>query len=232
MALSKHSQGLLAVAVNFALSAAGSFLLFRLLHSSAIVSGTGYEAGGALAGFILLYWMLHRSFCRLLTLQEPCLTARQTLDLIHLFQESVKARVLRTAFAWVDDVEAGRELPPIDTRMQIINTTRHEPRQYFTGFTTPLPDFYSHVEEKGTSKLFLDAAMDAMRLVESREIPPADKRRRLQEIADSVQRAHYNEYVEDLAKVGKLWRSTTTQIAERAGAQDGESAGATSPPVT
>jgi len=167
MALNKHAQGLLAVVINFVLSAAGSFLLFRLLQSSATVSGTGYEAGGALAGFILLYWMLHRSFCKLLTLQEPCLTSRQTLDLIHLFQESVKARVLRTAFAWVDDVEAGRELPPLETRLEVINTTRHEPRQYVSGFTTPLQDFYRHVEEKGTSKLFQDAVMEGMKLIES-----------------------------------------------------------------
>lgn len=221
MALQKYLTSLLAVVVNFSLSAFGSFLLFRLLHSSAIVTGARYEAGGALAGFILLYSLLHRSFCKLLTLQEPCLTPRQTLDLIHLFQESVKSRILRTVFGWVDDVEAGCELPPLETRLQVVDTTRHEPRQYITGFTTPLQDFYRYVEEKGESKLFRDAVMEAMELIESKTVPPAEKRKALQELADSVQRAHYNEYVRDLTKVGRLWRGSVKRKAEPEDAADG-----------
>ena len=222
LALSNHLQRLLAVVVNFTLSAVGSLLLFRLLHSSATISGTGYEAGGALAGFLLLYWILHRSFCKLLILQEPSLTPRQTLDLLTLFQESVKARVLRVAFAWIDDVEAGREIPPLETRLQIINATRHQPRQYITGFTTPLPDFYRHVEEKGESTLFKDTVMEGMKLIESKTVPAAEKRRRLEELADSLQSHAYNEYVQDLVKVGRLWPTRREKNAEQLPAADPE----------
>ena len=130
MTLQKDTKRQLPVIVNFSLSAVGAFLTFRLLHSSATLRGTHFEAGGALAGFMLLYWMLHRSYCKLVTLQEPCLTPRQTLDLIHLFQDSVKVRLLRIIFGWIDDVEAGRELPALETRLQVVNRTRHEPRQY------------------------------------------------------------------------------------------------------
>lgn len=211
--MQKLGSGLAAVSAIFGLSALGSFLLFRLLESFAFISGSGYEAGGALAGFILLYWVLHRSFCRVLQLQEPRLTGRQTLDLLHLFQEDVKYRILRTVFGWIDEVEMGHELPPMETRFAIIDKARHQPRQYITDFRTPIPDFYARVEEKGRSRLFRQALDEGMAIVDS-EIPSSEKRQRLYELADSVQREHYNEYVQELTKLGAFWGRPKKKLAK------------------
>jgi len=107
----KVTTSFITVTTIFILSATGAFLLFNLLESQAVVQSSWLKAGGAVAGFIILYVMLDRSFCRILQLKEPCLSGKQTLALIHLFQEDVKYHLLRAVFGWIDEVESGRELP-------------------------------------------------------------------------------------------------------------------------
>ncbi len=43
------------VAVFFLLSLAGAYVLFKVLKSSAVIERPGYQAGGALAGFLLIF---------------------------------------------------------------------------------------------------------------------------------------------------------------------------------
>ena len=64
---------------------------------------------------------------------------------------------------------------------------------------------YRHVQEKGESKLFQDAVMEGMRLLESMELTAAEKREQLQELADSVQAALFDKHVRDVLNVGRLW---------------------------
>ncbi len=46
------------VAVFFLLSLVGAYVLFKILESSAVVKRPGYQAGGALAGFLLIFGTL------------------------------------------------------------------------------------------------------------------------------------------------------------------------------
>lgn len=50
------------VVIIFILSLAGAYVLFKLLKSTAVIKKTGYQAGGALAGFLLIYGMLFYSY--------------------------------------------------------------------------------------------------------------------------------------------------------------------------
>ncbi len=54
------------VAVIFILSLAGAFVLFKFLKSSALIKSPSYQAGGALAGFLLIYGALYYSLDHLL----------------------------------------------------------------------------------------------------------------------------------------------------------------------
>jgi hypothetical protein len=55
---------LLAVSVVFLMSLLGALVLFKVLKSSALIKRPGYQAGGALAGFLLIYGALYYSFDR------------------------------------------------------------------------------------------------------------------------------------------------------------------------
>ena len=109
----KETASLASVCTIFVLSSAGALLLFRLLESQAKIEGSWYEAGGAMAGFVLLYLMLHRSYCRIVRLQEPCLSGKQTLDLIHLFQEDVKYQILNSRDCWYFLIKRTQDSEPL-----------------------------------------------------------------------------------------------------------------------
>jgi hypothetical protein len=53
---------LIPLSVMFTLSLVGSIILFRFLKSSATIKKKSYQAGGAIAGFILIYGLLFTSF--------------------------------------------------------------------------------------------------------------------------------------------------------------------------
>ncbi len=53
---------LVAIVTVFSLSLTGAVVLFRFLKSSAIIKRKEYRAGGALAGFLLIFATLHLSF--------------------------------------------------------------------------------------------------------------------------------------------------------------------------
>lgn len=53
---------LVVVTVIFILSLTGAFVLFKFLKSSALIKKAGYQAGGAIAGFLLIYGALYSSF--------------------------------------------------------------------------------------------------------------------------------------------------------------------------
>jgi hypothetical protein len=52
----------LAVAIIFALSLVGAVVLFRFFKSSAIIKKKAYQAGGAVAGFAIIYSLLFASY--------------------------------------------------------------------------------------------------------------------------------------------------------------------------
>ncbi len=52
----------LIVAVIFLFSLAGASILFRFFESAAIIENKHYKAGGAIAGFLLIYGALYYSF--------------------------------------------------------------------------------------------------------------------------------------------------------------------------
>lgn len=58
--------------VYFILSLIGAFVLFKLLKSTAIVKKAGYQAGGALAGFLIIYITLVSSSERLSKNEKSC----------------------------------------------------------------------------------------------------------------------------------------------------------------
>lgn len=53
---------LIVIVVIFGSSLAGAFVLFKILRSTALITKVGYQAGGALAGFLLIYSALYYSF--------------------------------------------------------------------------------------------------------------------------------------------------------------------------
>ncbi len=53
---------LIPIIVIFCLSLFGSFILFKFLKSSATIKKATYQAGGAIAGFLLIYGLLFSTF--------------------------------------------------------------------------------------------------------------------------------------------------------------------------
>jgi len=67
---------LVVVASIFLLSLVGAIILFKFLKSTAFIKSPKYRAGGALAGFLLIYGSLYYSFDRMQSTQanwEPTL---------------------------------------------------------------------------------------------------------------------------------------------------------------
>jgi hypothetical protein len=53
------------LSIIFSLSLIAAIVLFKVLKSTAIVKKAGYQAGGALAGFIIIYGSLYQSYSTL-----------------------------------------------------------------------------------------------------------------------------------------------------------------------
>lgn len=56
---------LIVVAIFFILSLLGAVILFKFFKSSALIQGKTYQAGGAIAGFIILYVLLYHSYAKI-----------------------------------------------------------------------------------------------------------------------------------------------------------------------
>lgn len=56
------SSGLDAVIVIFSMSLFGSYVLFKILKATAVIKNEKFQAGGALAGFIILYVTMFQSY--------------------------------------------------------------------------------------------------------------------------------------------------------------------------
>ena len=75
----------LAVAIIFALSLLGAVVLFRFFKSSAIIKKKAYQAGGAVAGFAIVYSLLFGSYYQIERLEKQKLEAA-----IQALEEKVK----------------------------------------------------------------------------------------------------------------------------------------------
>jgi len=187
-----------ASAVIFLLSLGGAAILFGLLNSYATIRGTGWEAGGAVAGFLIIFWSMHRM---LRIFYRPVLTSLQTLTLVQLFQEASKGKIIRAVFKWIDDIESGHPLPSREDRLKAIIGVRHTSCELLTGFFTPLPDIQKVVEELLCTPDFEEDFHQAMDLVESDLSAPL-KRERLAGIVDRVGEDRRTRFLEKLKEKG------------------------------
>lgn len=64
------SESLFVVAAMFFMSLIGAYILFAVLKSVAQINNKAYQAGGALAGFIILYATLFQSYQSLHHIEE------------------------------------------------------------------------------------------------------------------------------------------------------------------
>lgn len=181
------------------LSLGTSFVLFYWLESFAVIKGTGIEAGGAIAGYLLVFWNLRRLLHRL---ENPILNSLQTLSLVHLFQQNTKNEILRLCFDWIDDLESGIPLPSKEERSIAIYGVRHRMREIITGFSTPLGDINKELQKVWDKKADTDLSR-AMVILES-DLAPLVKRKRLWSMADGVEQEHRAKVISMLKEKG--WR--------------------------
>jgi len=66
----------IAVGVVFTLSLVGAVVLFRFLKSSALIKAKTYRAGGAVAGFAIIYYLLSGSYYKIEALKNQELKSR------------------------------------------------------------------------------------------------------------------------------------------------------------
>jgi type II secretory pathway pseudopilin PulG len=70
---------LIIVVSLFGLSLFAAIILFKFLKSTALITNEKYQAGGAIAGFIIVYGMLHGSFTQLADYSQTIRTDVQTI---------------------------------------------------------------------------------------------------------------------------------------------------------
>lgn len=70
MSGSLTSNSLVVVITIFILSLIGAYILFKVLRATAMIKNTKFQAGGALAGFIILYGTMFQSYQRLQNVKE------------------------------------------------------------------------------------------------------------------------------------------------------------------
>ncbi len=70
----------LLIIIYFVLSLIGAFVLFKLLKSTAVIKKAGYQAGGALAGFLLIYSTLYYSYERMLKYEPQSWTVEGIIE--------------------------------------------------------------------------------------------------------------------------------------------------------
>jgi len=73
------SQPLTILVSLFGLSLVAAVILFKFLKSTALIKNEKYQAGGAIAGFIIVYGMLHGSFTQLSGYSETIRANQQTI---------------------------------------------------------------------------------------------------------------------------------------------------------
>jgi hypothetical protein len=67
------------VAALFALSLLSAVVLFSFLKSTALIKNENYQAGGAIAGFIIVYGMLHWSYTQTTGYANTIAAQKQTI---------------------------------------------------------------------------------------------------------------------------------------------------------
>jgi hypothetical protein len=68
------------VAGLFTLSLVSAVVLFKFLQSTALIKNKDYQAGGAVAGFIIVYGMLHWSYTQTAGYTQTITAQKQTID--------------------------------------------------------------------------------------------------------------------------------------------------------
>lgn len=79
---------IIVVIVIFLMSLIGAYILFKILKSTAVMNNAKYQAGGALAGFIILYGTIFGSYHSLQNVSE----IRKELDKARLLQDNLGER--------------------------------------------------------------------------------------------------------------------------------------------
>ncbi len=183
----------------FTLSLTGAFVLFYLLRSFANLSGTGWEAGGALAGFVIIYVILHQT---LIQLQRPILNVSQTLAITQLFQTSVVHEILGEVFKLIDQVEASEKIPSNEELRSLVIGIRHRTREIMAGFDTPLGTLNDYLHGK-YEPFFEEDFRSGMALIRS-DAPAAEKRDRISKMMTARSDSLRATYLADLQKAESL----------------------------
>ena len=94
-----------AVAILFTLSLGAAFILFRFLQSTAGINKKEYQMGGAAAGFLIIYGMLHYSYSSIA--KSAADTAKQQLSACQadLNNEEAEVAVKGTVVPAIPDAE-------------------------------------------------------------------------------------------------------------------------------
>lgn len=84
-------KSLLVIITIFILSLLGAFVLFRFLKSTAGIENKKFQAGGALAGFIILYFTMFQSYEKLQDMDKIKEKLGQVQKLMESLQEKLKS---------------------------------------------------------------------------------------------------------------------------------------------
>ncbi|MCH8047223.1 MAG: hypothetical protein IID44_26270 [Planctomycetes bacterium] len=190
---------LLTLSILFTLSLAGSVILCYWLRSYATVSGTGWEAGGTLAGFVILYSLL---YCTLIRMQRPSLNVSQTLALTHFFQTSVVHEILDEVFGLIDQVEAGDEIPSDEELELSVVGIRHRMRETMAGFVTPLGTLNAYLYDQ--YEPFFDKDFRSVMAIIRSDTPVTKKRDRISTMMDARADSLRAKYLADMQRA-EVW---------------------------
>ncbi|MFQ5902132.1 MAG: hypothetical protein ACE5JO_00420 [Candidatus Binatia bacterium] len=189
---------LLSTFVLFALSLGGAVVLFKWLTSFAAIRGTVWEAGGAIAGFIIIYVLLYQS---LLRLQTPYLTGIQTMGVIQLYQESLAGQLLLMTFSLIDDIDEEKPIPSREDFKNSVIGIRDRTRQVLSLFDTPLGDINEYLRNViDEQTLFWDENITKARDIIESNLSSSLKRRRLIDLAQSQTSIARARYLADLKR--------------------------------
>ena len=118
-------EAIIVVIILFALSLLGAWVLFKFLVSSALIKGKTYQAGGAIAGFILLYLLMFYSHDKINDFQE-CKDAKEKCEQ-DLQMQTVKGEILRYNGELVKIILSVRQTEPDSNGKYILKAPGLDP---------------------------------------------------------------------------------------------------------
>ncbi|WP_339724788.1 hypothetical protein [uncultured Paraglaciecola sp.] len=196
-----HNRWPLVIVVTcFSLSLIGSFVLFYFLESNAEGNFKGYTLGGAIAGFVVIFFLVKNLF---LSLTKTNLNSTQSLIVLNLWGKNQSNNYKEWLFSLIDRYDTN-SLNGQESAFQLeAESIRCKSRRELSEFSSLKGNLADYVDSIFNRKNFEDDISNVFKLITSSEIKTSEKRYKILKMLENRRDILFTKYESDFRATSK-----------------------------